>query len=162
MSAKSACVYRHYNKDGALLYVGVSICVLSRTASHRHAAPWFSEIHTIKVEHYDTYSLAADAETAAILAEQPIHNKRGKALPKKPVRKCVSLPPLPPFVSPMELQPFETWSDTERRKYKRLGFWGRAVVFHSRDPIATIAKSEKISEHMVCFIKNEPVSRDRK
>lgn len=34
-------LYRHYDKAGILLYVGISCNVLLRTDEHNNAAPWF-------------------------------------------------------------------------------------------------------------------------
>lgn len=72
-SPKHPCVYRFFDADGALLYVGVTMSVLSRMMAHRRL-PWYREIATIKVEHHDTKELAFAAERAAIAAENPRYN----------------------------------------------------------------------------------------
>jgi predicted GIY-YIG superfamily endonuclease len=72
--AKTYQLYRHYDKAGTLLYVGVALCVLRRTIGHRTGAKWFLDIATITVEHYADRRTALEAELAAIKAESPKHN----------------------------------------------------------------------------------------
>jgi hypothetical protein len=51
-------LYRHFDKDGRLLYVGVSLNAINRLAEHR-ASHWFSEIATIKVETFEDRAAAS-------------------------------------------------------------------------------------------------------
>jgi excisionase family DNA binding protein len=72
-------LYRHFDKDGNLLYVGISINFLVRLSQHRDVSFWFSKIAEVKVEKFETRRMALEAETAAILKENPAHNlKRPK------------------------------------------------------------------------------------
>ena len=68
-------VYRHYNDDGDLLYVGMSSAFMQRQRSHRKS-DWFAEIAIITVEHYATRGDAIAAEAKAILCENPRYNVR--------------------------------------------------------------------------------------
>lgn len=76
--AKKGQVYRHYDKHGFLLYVGMSSTFLARQANHKESN-WFDEISTITVAHYDTREEALDAERVAIATENPKHNLKRPA-----------------------------------------------------------------------------------
>lgn len=67
-------LYRHFSRDGALLYIGVSMTVTGRTAKHETYAPWFQQIDTIKLEWFGSRSSAMRAEKHAIKTEKPLHN----------------------------------------------------------------------------------------
>ena len=67
-------LYRHYDKDGLLLYVGMSINLTSRTECHLSHAKWSKDIDYIKVEKYKTVAEARKAEASAIKKENPKHN----------------------------------------------------------------------------------------
>ena len=67
-------LYRHYDFDGKLLYVGVSNNVLRRWDDHKHKATWADQVAVITVDHYPTREAAEDAEADAILAEKPRFN----------------------------------------------------------------------------------------
>ena len=67
-------LYRHYDADGGLLYVGISLCAVSRLAQHRLAAKWYSDIRRVEVEWFNNRPAAVDAEKLAIVKEKPRHN----------------------------------------------------------------------------------------
>lgn len=67
-------LYRHYNKRGALLYVGISLSPILRLAAHRVSSKWFRQISTIKIEEFKAESTARKAEIHAIKTERPLHN----------------------------------------------------------------------------------------
>lgn len=69
-------LYRHYDSQGVLLYIGVSLKQLQRLQQHSNSSFWFNQIETIKVEYFETRELALAAERAAIIAEKPLHNKQ--------------------------------------------------------------------------------------
>lgn len=66
-------LYRYLSADGRLLYVGVSLNAALRAGAHR-LRPWWHEVATITVEHYDDRGAALDAERRAILTERPAYN----------------------------------------------------------------------------------------
>lgn len=70
----AAIVYRFYDTEGALLYVGLTAVGVARWVQHASEQPWWPEVATVTVAHFATVALAADAERRAILAEQPRHN----------------------------------------------------------------------------------------
>jgi len=67
-------LYRHFDKDNRLLYVGVSLSALNRLAQHADASHWFADIATVKIETFEDRSVALAAEREAILKENPLHN----------------------------------------------------------------------------------------
>jgi hypothetical protein len=67
-------LYRHFDVDGRLLYVGISTASMRRLSEHRTDSAWFWNIATIKVERFDTVAQARLAETAAIKSEGPLFN----------------------------------------------------------------------------------------
>lgn len=70
-------LYRHFNSDGKLLYVGVSISAVERLRQHRQSAAWFFDIATITIEKCDTREDALARELIAIKGEAPLFNKLG-------------------------------------------------------------------------------------
>jgi len=73
-------LYRHYSKDGDLLYVGISTSAVARLAQHKNTSHWFREIGTITVENFDNRDEALAAEKFAIKKEKPLFNKQGAIL----------------------------------------------------------------------------------
>ena len=67
-------LYRHYDSNKKLLYVGVSLNAAARLAQHRDAAPWFDAITDVKIETYPTREDALAAERRAIAEENPACN----------------------------------------------------------------------------------------
>jgi hypothetical protein len=67
-------LYRHYDADERLLYVGISLHAVYRLSQHR-ASPWFDQIADIRVEKHETRQAALEAEAEAIRTEGPIYNK---------------------------------------------------------------------------------------
>lgn len=76
MREAPACVYRFFDNDGDLLYVGCTISP-SRIEHHRFIKAWWTQITNITVEHYSTRREALDAELTAIHAEFPRFNVVG-------------------------------------------------------------------------------------
>ena len=67
-------LYRHYNANGNLLYVGIANSHLVRLGTHMESADWRDMISTVKVEHYNTREEALAAEKLAIETEEPLFN----------------------------------------------------------------------------------------
>lgn len=68
-------LYRHFDKDGRLLYVGVSFSSTQRWLSHRQDSEWASLSVRMEIERFSTRSEALFAEAKAIAVENPIYNK---------------------------------------------------------------------------------------
>jgi predicted GIY-YIG superfamily endonuclease len=73
MYKRRTCVYRFYDIDDALLYVGLSMNLEGRLAKHRRRA-WWPQVVRQEVEWFAGREAAKAAERAAIRAENPIHN----------------------------------------------------------------------------------------
>lgn len=71
---KKAAVYRQFDENGRLLYVGKSVNLLARIAEHFRDAAWRQDVAYITVEWFDTEDEALRAEAMAIYSERPIHN----------------------------------------------------------------------------------------
>lgn len=67
-------VYRAYDKDGALLYVGLTCDLANRLAQHKQSSSWFSEMARLSVQHFGTRREAARVEAQAIRDERPRYN----------------------------------------------------------------------------------------
>lgn len=68
-------LYRHFDAEGALLYVGISLHAVRRLEQHKTSAHWFARIRRVDVEWFDTRAMALAAEAAAIVAENPVCNR---------------------------------------------------------------------------------------
>lgn len=78
-AAARCAVYRHFDADGVLLYVGMSSRTESRRVRHLRDAAWPRFQATETVEWLANRALAEAAEEKAITEEEPIFNIRGAA-----------------------------------------------------------------------------------
>jgi excinuclease UvrABC nuclease subunit len=76
-----ADLYRMYDTDGQLLYIGQSISLAERLGQHRAGSAFWSAVRTITVEPHPNVSAARLAEAKAIQAERPVHNRTHSARP---------------------------------------------------------------------------------
>lgn len=67
-------LYRYFDGDDVLLYVGISVNAMVRLTKHRVNANWFDDIRTVKIEKFDDRFQALIAEANAIRNELPIYN----------------------------------------------------------------------------------------
>lgn len=67
-------LYRHFDSNKKLLYVGISLNSVARLAQHRDAAHWFEDIATVTIETFSTREEALAAERNAIINENPVCN----------------------------------------------------------------------------------------
>lgn len=82
---RKTCLYRHFAADGSLLYVGMTNSALRRIDGHRAKSGWVDQIHRVEIEWFATRAEAHAAERAAIVAEQPKHNRiRYHPKPERP------------------------------------------------------------------------------
>lgn len=73
-------LYRFFDRQGNLLYIGISKAPLQRLLQHREEKLWWEEIGTIKLEFFETREEALFQEFTAIQAEQPRYNIHSKKL----------------------------------------------------------------------------------
>lgn len=74
MTRRIPILYRWWDADGKILYIGKSIAVLSRAESHRNRSKFFDEAVMMTMERYPDELTLAQAEVAAINAERPPYN----------------------------------------------------------------------------------------
>lgn len=67
-------LYRFFNADGELLYVGISLNPGHRWGQHRADKPWWIEVATITVEAHRGRAEVLEAEREAIKRERPRYN----------------------------------------------------------------------------------------
>jgi len=67
-------LYRHFNKEGHLLYVGISLSTFHRLSQHKNHSHWFNEITSVTIEKFKSRKEAIEAEKEAITNEDPSHN----------------------------------------------------------------------------------------
>jgi transcriptional regulator with XRE-family HTH domain/predicted GIY-YIG superfamily endonuclease len=70
-------LYRFFDADGTLLYVGITNDTGARWKQHSKNAEWWPQVAANTVEWHPTRMEAADAESCAIKEERPIHNLNG-------------------------------------------------------------------------------------
>lgn len=76
MKSHNVCyLYRHFDENQILLYVGVSLNPIVRLTQHRNKSKWFHAIRKIEIEVFKSRKEALKAETKAIEKEKPIYNK---------------------------------------------------------------------------------------
>lgn len=68
-------LYRLYDADGTLLYVGISYSAIARFAQHKTRQPWIGDVCTIAIETHDVSRREIERiEADAIRDEKPKHN----------------------------------------------------------------------------------------
>jgi hypothetical protein len=67
-------LYRHFDSEGTLLYVGVTITPHQRSIGHRSTSPWWSDVAHISYEMHPTAWVAWAHEEHAIKTERPLYN----------------------------------------------------------------------------------------
>ena len=68
-------LYRFYNADDELLYIGISLSAVHRASQHRRGKSWWPEVARMTVERiYGDRKHAESVEGAAIRRERPKYN----------------------------------------------------------------------------------------
>ena len=76
----TTALYRFFDADGNLLYVGISDNLTARFKWHRDAQSWWGSVARKTITWYGTRNKAFAAEDYAIKTEFPLYNLQG--LPK--------------------------------------------------------------------------------
>lgn len=71
---RPASLYRFFDKDSALLYVGISVRTIKRVQEHKEHSAWFFLSQKMTIEHFASREEALVAETNAIQNETPKYN----------------------------------------------------------------------------------------
>ncbi|GAA4987280.1 GIY-YIG nuclease family protein [Actinopolymorpha pittospori] len=96
MTGEPNALYRFFDEDGALLYVGITASLPRRLGEHAAEKPWWTSLRRITVDHYDSRAAAIAAETEAIRTERPAWNIREaepRATTATPLRRQVRVGP---------------------------------------------------------------------
>ena len=67
-------LYRHYDNEENLLYVGISLSAFERFRAHKMNSKWANKVSKMTVEYFSSRKEASDAEKEAILIEKPLYN----------------------------------------------------------------------------------------
>lgn len=68
-------LYRAFDADDVLLYVGISLNVVTRMKQHLKDSSWFLKLRRLEVELFGSRAEALAAEAVAIRTERPLFNK---------------------------------------------------------------------------------------
>lgn len=74
ISTEPTELYRYFDSDDRLLYIGISLSTIMRATGHRRDAGWWNSWTRCSVERFDTRTAALAAERDAIIGERPLHN----------------------------------------------------------------------------------------
>lgn len=77
---KTTTCYRYFDKDGQLLYIGITKNLLERQNQHSRTQDWWPEVSSATFTHFETREEAAQYELQMIGMEFPMHNKAGATL----------------------------------------------------------------------------------
>ena len=106
-TAERTALYRVYDGQDTLLYIGISNDFGTRWKQHAKVQPWWGEHRRMTVEWRDSRPEAEAAETAAIKTEHPrfnkMHNRDPHTEPEMTLTDPLPLPaPTPaPFPAPL-------------------------------------------------------------
>lgn len=73
-SDKPTTLYRLFDENGVLPYVGIAGNPGRRLEQHAKTKRWWDEVETVRLKHFPSRAAAVDAEGKAIRAERPRHN----------------------------------------------------------------------------------------
>jgi predicted GIY-YIG superfamily endonuclease len=99
-TSKRTALYRLYNANDELLYIGIAFNLTQRYNQHRKTKAWWPEVTRKEICWYETRIVADREERMAIIAEHPRYNIAGV---KDPL-KVPDLPKPPRVPNPNEAQ----------------------------------------------------------
>ncbi len=67
-------LYRHFDSEDILLYVGMSLSAINRLSKHKSNSAWFASIKRVEIEQFSTKEEVLAAERIAIIQEKPLYN----------------------------------------------------------------------------------------
>lgn len=79
--SRRTALYRLFDAEGRLLYIGIAFNPDSRWAGHAASKSWWLDVAEKRIEWHETRSKAVAAERAAIAAELPLYNKQDSPQP---------------------------------------------------------------------------------
>ena len=147
-------LYRHFDAEGGLLYVGISASALARLAQHQQTASWCDLITRVTVEWHGSRQDAMQAERVAIRQEKPQHNiVRPAPTPDQTLRIRATITPHAkrprgrPFLSPDEARTMRAdarVTPEQHAKFQRLGgpTWLRRQIDRAKEPGTVYAPAQ--------------------
>lgn len=75
-STEKTTLYRYFDSQGQLLYVGITRDNSKRQSQHNRDSFWFGEVASAKFEWFESRTQAHAAEKKAIQSEKPLYNKQ--------------------------------------------------------------------------------------
>lgn len=73
---EETALYRYFDADSKLLYVGISLHPIARQSQHRGRAEWYGDFAWMTVQWFASREKAMEAEIAAIEDEAPMYNRQ--------------------------------------------------------------------------------------
>lgn len=67
-------LYRHFDEQGELLYIGISLSAMARLGQHKRTSEWVDQISTMTIEKYNSREELKVAEKLAVAHEKPKYN----------------------------------------------------------------------------------------
>lgn len=71
---KETLLYRIFNSDGEIIYIGITCCYEIRMRGHKDSKFWWNEVDSIKTRKYPNRTKALEAEKRAIKKYNPVYN----------------------------------------------------------------------------------------
>lgn len=78
---RRTALYRLFDTEGRLLYVGITFNPDNRWAEHAASKSWWPDVTEKRIEWHGSRTDAAAAEVAVIAAELPLYNKQDSPQP---------------------------------------------------------------------------------
>lgn len=92
MSDRPHALYRFFDLNDRLLYVGITSNPAARFKQHRDDKPWWLDVANIRIEPFDDRPSVLEAERQAIELEHPIynvtHNRGSRRSAQRPIMEC--------------------------------------------------------------------------
>jgi predicted GIY-YIG superfamily endonuclease len=85
--ANTHVLYRFFDRNNKLLYVGITNDASRRFGEHGAEKPWWNRVEEIKLERFPTRQALTAAETHAIETERPKYNIAGVVVPLETTHK---------------------------------------------------------------------------
>lgn len=89
-AAQRTALYRLYDRNGVLLYVGITVDPPVRFQAHS-SRTWWSEVTRSTLEWWPSLEAAEVAEKRAIETERPIHNRALVVPPGNHAQRCTRI-----------------------------------------------------------------------
>lgn len=96
LESRATTLYRFFDADGALLYVGITNRSPRRIQEHSQSKGWWSDVMSATFEHFPSRRTAEHAESKAIEGESPRYNIARPRPPLEPVSPLVIRRPYSP------------------------------------------------------------------